>query len=416
MVISNLTPDKIEEISSEVQILNSLDHPNIVKYYEIYEDSEYLYIVMENCTGINLYEKVTQSEKINEEKICKVAQNLLRAVNHCHSNGVIHRDIKLENIIVDKYDNPKLVDFGLSKSASASQILKSMAGTPYYMAPEIMGGKTYTNKVDLWSLGVVFYTMLCGYRPFDGSDKNEVFELVKAGEYQMGGKAWTKISPDARDLVQCLLKVDPSKRLSAKEALDHRWFGLVNEIRTESAMKSDQKIDAKTLERLLAYKDVPKLRKAVLSVLVKMLKPKEVLHVSELFKRLDKDQNGYIDADELSKALEVSDPSLSPKDAKNIINELDFAGNKKINYSEFLSACLDLKKILKDDDRTNALYNQFDTDGSGIIHQENIIKSLGVMGKDITQEEIDQFLLEYGEADGSGVVYENFQRFLLNIQ
>jgi serine/threonine protein kinase len=112
-----------------------------VKYYEIYEDSKALYIVMEDCQGRTIYDKITSDDSFSEQQCCKIAEQLLRALNHCHSNGVTHRDIKIENIIVNDYGDSKLIDFGLSKGATSKQILRSMAGTPYYMAPEILQGK-----------------------------------------------------------------------------------------------------------------------------------------------------------------------------------------------------------------------------------------------------------------------------------
>ena len=158
--IEGLTQKKTNKILSEADILNTLDHPNIVKYYEIYEDSKSLYIIMEQCQGITIYDKLASGGKIYEDEAAKISQQMLRAVYHCHTNSVTHRDIKLENIIINEFGSAKLIDFGLSKDATAKELLKSMAGTPYYMAPEILSGKTYNEKVDIWSLGVVIYIML----------------------------------------------------------------------------------------------------------------------------------------------------------------------------------------------------------------------------------------------------------------
>ena len=209
MDIDGLSVKKVEMISNEVKILNSLDHPNIVKYYEIYQDKHNLYIVMENWRGETMFNKMVNGAKFSEKACWRIAQKLLRAINHCHTGKVTHRDIKPENVILDDHDNPKLIDFGLSKNATAQQILKSMAGTPYYMAPEILMGKIYKEKVDIWSLGVLFYTILWGYRPFDGQRAEDVFDAVKSGKYKMSGKNWSKISSSARNLVSKMLVLNP---------------------------------------------------------------------------------------------------------------------------------------------------------------------------------------------------------------
>jgi serine/threonine protein kinase len=156
---TNMSEKDIEELGSEVQILNQLDHPNIVKYYEVYEDKKSLYLVMEYCSGSNLYEKLTyQGVKYSEVDCAKMAQQLLLALHHCHSSKITHRDIKLENIMVTDDSAMKLIDFGLSKTATKEELMKSMTGTPYYMAPEVFEDEIYGSEVDLWSLGVVLFT------------------------------------------------------------------------------------------------------------------------------------------------------------------------------------------------------------------------------------------------------------------
>lgn len=232
--------------------------------------------------------------KYDEKLTCKIAQQLLRAINHCHVDKVTHRDIKPENVIINSKGNSKLIDFGLSKNATAQQILKSMAGTPFYMAPEILCEKTYNEKVDIWSLGVLFYTMLCGYRPFDGNTAEEVFKSAQEGKFKLSGKQWGKVSRDSKNLICKMLELNPKKRISAKKAIEHPWFGLITDIKIRSAVLEEEKIEGDVLERLCAYKSVHQLRKALLNVLVKMLKSKETKEITDLFNKLDKDKTGYI--------------------------------------------------------------------------------------------------------------------------
>ena len=154
----------------------------------------------------------------------------------------------------------------------------------------------------------------------------------------MTGKQWSHISHDAKDLIKKMLVVNSKKRITAKKALEHAWFGLVNEIKIKSAVEEEQKIDKKLLNRLKEYKSVNILKKAALHVLVKMLKPKETNYISTVFNNLDHDKTGYLTSEEFTAALKKSDKTLHEDDAKKILNELDYAENGKINYSEFMVA------------------------------------------------------------------------------
>jgi calcium-dependent protein kinase len=152
----------------EINILTKLDHLNIVKYYEAYSDFKNIYLIMEYCSGGELFDKIVKEEKngFNESEACIIMNKLFRAVNHCHASGVVHRDIKPENIMVGSDGELKIIDFGLSKLLSHSHtLLNSVVGTPFYMAPEVIDGN-YGSSCDIWSLGVLMYVLLSGYLPF----------------------------------------------------------------------------------------------------------------------------------------------------------------------------------------------------------------------------------------------------------
>lgn len=158
--------ENIDCIIEEVAILNKLDHPNIVKYFETYDDNKYIYLVMEYVSGQQLFDKITQQENqtFGEREAADYMEKLFQAINHCHAQGVIHRDIKPENIMITDQGSVRLIDFGLSR-ASKTKNLTDMAGTPYYMAPEVLQG-SYQAQADIWSLGVLLYTLVSGYLPF----------------------------------------------------------------------------------------------------------------------------------------------------------------------------------------------------------------------------------------------------------
>jgi len=155
----------------------------------------------------------------------------------------------------------KLIDFGLSKRQDGGRKLKTIAGTPYYMAPEVLDGK-YDSKVDTWSLGVLLYVFMSGYLPFQGDNRNDVFHKIQNGKYHFNHAEFQECSKEVTDLISCLLVVDPNKRLSAIEALNHTWFKTTNII--------VKKLDSNVLSRLQSFKGVSKLKKAAMNMLVKM--------------------------------------------------------------------------------------------------------------------------------------------------
>ena len=159
--------------------MSTLDHPNIVKYYETYEDSKYLYLVMELLSGGELMDKLSErSEPFNELESAQLMEKLLKAIIHCNSGNIAHRDIKPENIMYDKENEVKLIDFGLAKQTNKkNQNMHTVAGTPYFIAPEVLSGD-YGKECDIWSFGIVLYLVLSATYPFDGSSRAEVFSKI----------------------------------------------------------------------------------------------------------------------------------------------------------------------------------------------------------------------------------------------
>lgn len=187
VAIKVLSKDKMSTkdlatVMDEVDLLRKVDHPNIVEYFETYDDKHYLYLVMELCTGGELFDShedcVKEGKPYTERRAADVILKCLQALQHCHALGITHRDIKPENIMFGRDGEVRLVDFGLAKDTPMH--MKSYAGTPYFMAPEVLNGD-YTHKCDIWSLACVLYMLMVGKLPFTGSSRNEVFEKIKSG-------------------------------------------------------------------------------------------------------------------------------------------------------------------------------------------------------------------------------------------
>lgn len=227
--------------------------------------------------------------------------------------------------------------------------MKTIAGTPYYMAPEVLEGQ-YDNKCDTWSLGVLLYVFMSGYLPFQGDNRNDVFYKIQNAKYHFDHKEFKDCTADALDLIKRLLVVDPKKRFSAGEALKHVWFTKSNEKQLHVAL------DKEVVERLRDFKGVSKLKKAAMNMLVKMADQNSIEELRTQFQKIDADGTGLINADELKSAIKESNLQIPDSDIEKIISEVDYFGNKKINYTEFLVATLDVKSFL-DDSKLQAMFN-----------------------------------------------------------
>jgi len=168
---------------NEINILRSLDHPNIVKMYEFFEDDKRYYIVTEICKGGELFDEIINRGKFSERDAAILMKQLLMCVNYCHSNNVVHRDLKPENILLEAnkdFDQIKIIDFGTSLTVDPTKTLDEKLGTPYYIAPEVLN-KKYNHKCDIWSSGVISYIVLSGIPPFNGANDQEIMANVKKG-------------------------------------------------------------------------------------------------------------------------------------------------------------------------------------------------------------------------------------------
>ena len=219
-------------LRDEAQILLDVHHANIVAVRGVYETARYYYIVLELVTGGELFDRIVAAGHFAEAVARRVAAQVLDALAYLHARGIAHRDLKPENILVasDRGGGDlavKITDFGLSRVVDEGSFMRTMVGTPAYVAPEVLasrGSGGYTPAVDLWSLGVITYVMLCGFQPFDASDTDTLFRRIRAGAYDFPEPYWTPVSPLAKDFVRALMTVDPAARLTAVQALHHPWI------------------------------------------------------------------------------------------------------------------------------------------------------------------------------------------------
>uniref|UniRef100_A0A158QXD8 Calcium/calmodulin-dependent protein kinase type 1 (inferred by orthology to a C. elegans protein) n=1 Tax=Nippostrongylus brasiliensis TaxID=27835 RepID=A0A158QXD8_NIPBR len=203
-----------------------LRHPNIVQLYDTFEEKQYVYLVMELVTGGELFDRIVAKGSYTEKDASHLIRQVLHAVSFMHGNGVVHRDLKPENLLYFNQDEDSKImvsDFGLSKTED-SGVMATACGTPGYVAPEVLQQKPYGKAVDVWSIGVIAYILLCGYPPFyDESDANLFAQIIK-GEYEFDAPYWDQISDSAKDFISHLMCCDPEQRFTCEQALEHPWI------------------------------------------------------------------------------------------------------------------------------------------------------------------------------------------------
>ena len=223
---------RLEILKREIEILRKMDHPNIIRLVDVYEDDKYLHLVTELCTGGELFDRIIKKTKTaeghySEKDASKVIRCLLGAISYVHNvHNISHRDLKPENFIFEtsaEDSRLKIIDFGLSRYDDEVSHMTTKVGTPYYIAPEVLT-RSYDKECDLWSIGVIMYVMLCGYPPFYGVTDAEIFASVKRAQFEFRSPEWDTISTAAKDLICGLLQKNPKTRLTADQALSHRWI------------------------------------------------------------------------------------------------------------------------------------------------------------------------------------------------
>ncbi|XP_010023949.2 LOW QUALITY PROTEIN: phosphoenolpyruvate carboxylase kinase 2 [Eucalyptus grandis] len=207
---------------TEPKVMSLLSpHPNLLRIHNAYEDSSHLHLVLDLCDSPDLHRAVASSGPLPEPEAARILAQLMRAVAHCHRHGVVHRDIKPENILFDSRGRLRLADFGSAEVIGGGEqaAAEGVVGTPHYVAPEVVAGREYGEKVDVWSAGVVLYVMLAGFPPFRGESAVEIFGAVLRANLRFPPRVFRSVSAAAKDLLRMMLCRDASRRLSADQVL-----------------------------------------------------------------------------------------------------------------------------------------------------------------------------------------------------
>jgi len=229
--ISKHEVKSFERFRQEISIMKLLDHPNIIKLYETYEDARNIYLIMELCVGGELFERIVEQKHMTEEACAIIMKQVLRGISYMHGMQIVHRDLKPENILlVSKISNTdiKISDFGLAKMSKdfphRLPRSHSICGSDFYLAPEVVKQEEYGREIDIWSVGVITYVLLNGSLPFFHNVLHKLYRQIVERDLSFPEQQWSKVSKGAQDFILRLLQVRAGDRLTAEQALNHPWL------------------------------------------------------------------------------------------------------------------------------------------------------------------------------------------------
>ncbi|CAL0302142.1 unnamed protein product [Lupinus luteus] len=374
--------EDIEDVRREVQIMHHLTgQPNIVELKGAYEDKQSVHLVMELCAGGELFDRIIAKGHYTERAAASLLRTIVQIVHTFHSMGVIHRDLKPENfLLLSKDENAplKATDFGLSVFYKQGEMFKDIVGSAYYIAPEVLK-RRYGPEVDIWSVGVMLYILLCGVPPFWADSEHGIFNAILRGHIDFTSDPWPSISEPARDLVSKMLNSDPKQRLTAYEVLNHPWI-------KEDGEAPDLPLDNAVLNRLKQFRAMNQFKKVALRVIAGCLSEEEIMGLKEMFKGMDTDNSGTITIEELKQGLAKQGTKLSEQELKQLMGAADADGNGTIDYDEFITATMHMNRMNREEHLYTA-FQYFDKDNSGFI----------------TTEELEQALHDYNMHDGRDI-------------
>ena len=375
-----------ECLIQEINILRSLDHPYIVKYYETYEDDFSINIVMEYLPGDNLFKYISLKKHYNftEKDMSETIFILLKALLFCHNHGIIHRDVKPENILFEKnndYSTLKLIDFGLATNIHKKD--KKTVGSPYYMSPEIIKGNL-NSKTDLWSVGIMLHYMLTGQFPFEPDEKNNIFDIITKKKFDDSIINKCKCTPEAKDLVCKLIVKDVNKRLSAKEALNHPWFKRFE----DEIMDNQFTFDNSMIEMLKQFSKKNFFQKEIYFFMAKIAEGKEVKKYRSMFNKFDINNVGVLTFEDLKISIKEFNLNISEQDLNIIWNGIDFHKDGKVNYTEFLAAMTASSELNKEEKEWSAFKYFEDSNQVGYITYNSLLQATHAFKLAINEEEI----------------------------
>lgn len=401
----------VQEVKNEIGLLTQLDHPNIVQIYECYESISSFCIVTEYCAGGELFEFIVRHKQLSESMAARIISQVLSAIAYCHSQGIVHRDLKPENLLLARandFNSLKVADFGTSIIFSGKAAMKEKLGTAYYIAPEVLK-KSYDEKCDLWSCGVILYILLSGFPPFNGRNDEDIMMRVLDGTFSTSNSSWIGISNNAKAFVHSLLTYNPKARPSALEALQNPWLKTAAVARIDERQVESVNDTLKSLTKLHA---LAKLQQGMRAFIANQLvTDEEKARLTKAFESLDTNGDGRLSREELiagySKTMTQEDAAFT---VDTIMSRIDADGNGFIEFTEFIAGAMNFQSKQATDMLEHA-FKIFDIDGSGKISAAELKQ---IMGEETDNTALWESLAKYGDLNGDGEI--DIEEFVALIQ
>ena len=447
------------KLVDEIEILKNLEHPNIMKIYECFNDKDNVYIISEFCDQGDLLGKMDKLGTLNQIVVKQLMDQILNAIAYLHTNRIFHGDIKLENVMLYKTSmresrrfsrinkdlnknkqlekdieksfskkftskrsfnyiedmndyEVKLIDFGCSKYLvkKKDNKLSGIVGTSIYCSPEVIDD-LYDEKSDEWSCGVLMYILICGEPPFQGETEEEIFANVKKGKYSFHQKEFRDVSESCIDLIKQLLEPDKNQRITASEALKHAFFKENYDPNLTFYKNMDKK---NYLNKLLEIKKLPsKFHELIEAYLCfNFIKKDEEKKLTQVFRYLDHRGKNRLSFYDFSKTFKENGINVSKKQIQNMIDIIDSDGNNTIEYQEFLRAMCD-KDSLYSDKNLESVFNSIDISQKGYINVDDIKKFI-FKNKDVADITFCNYLKQIGMDLSSKLELDQFIDIIRN--
>lgn len=401
-----LIKDLTDQLRTEISSLRELDHPNITKVVDTLIDTSNLYVITEVCKGLDIFEQILNKGTNTEGQACNYIRELLQGISYLHSNNIVHRDVRPENLrFSDNNENSILKINDFANYVDSSILLEKITTTSHYLAPEALLGK-YSKASDIWSCGIILYTLLVGVPPFNGKSDSEVRKKISKGTLGFKEKAWGRISNHAKRVVRLMLTFDQSKRPEASDLLLDPWI--------KHSLKSldlSKPMIARTFKNFKSFYSSNKLQQGILHFMSQTLATDKIKkQASDLFATLDKNGDGKVSLEELKDGMSDNGIVLNDQELHLILSQIDNNDTGFIDFNEFMTAFIN-KNIEFTKENLESTFAIFDADGNGEITTSELKKILGQ-----TESEWASTIKEIDENKDGKIDIKEFKNLLLNGQ